>query len=84
MISSPNRDFTDEGALKTNALFWAEAITQAVNLREIKTGTGSPEGNINGSKTQIYMDETGASGAVLYIKQVDDIAGDRSLGWILV
>jgi len=50
----------------------------------IAEGTGSPEGILEASATKQYMDTTGLTGAILYIKQVDSVAGDKSLGWILV
>lgn len=57
-----------------------------VGLTGIITGDGSPEGVIEASQTQIYMDEgaTGLTGAILYIKKTADVSGDRSLGWILI
>lgn len=48
------------------------------------TGAGSPEGVVSARRTRIYMDEEGVSGAVMYIKQMDDIGGDRSLGWVAI
>lgn len=50
----------------------------------IIVGTGSPEGVIDGEQTQLYMDDSGAAGSVLYIKQLSDIGGDTSQGWILI
>lgn len=50
----------------------------------IITGSGSPEGVIEARATRLYMDTAGSAGSILYIKQVDDIAGDRTEGWILV
>jgi hypothetical protein len=47
-------------------------------------GTGSPENVIEAKQTQLYMDKTGAPGAVLYIKQVDAVGTDRKKGWVLV
>ena len=50
----------------------------------IEHGHGSPEGVMPASATQMYMDEHGTTGSVLYIKQVDSIGGDKTLGWVLV
>ena len=50
----------------------------------IMTGSGTPEGSIEGKQTQLYMDTTGTAGNVLYIKRDADIAGDKKRGWILI
>jgi hypothetical protein len=47
-------------------------------------GTGSPEGVVEAAQGQEYMDDTGASGAIKYIKRDSDIGGDKSQGWILI
>ena len=47
-------------------------------------GTGSPESNVEGNKGQAYMDDAGAAGAVLWIKQQTDIGGDTKQGWVAV
>jgi hypothetical protein len=48
------------------------------------SGAGSPEGVVQAQPTALYMDTTGSSGSILYIKQLPAIAGDRRAGWILV
>lgn len=55
-----------------------------VALLGIIPGTGSPEGVIDAGQTQLYMDDAGAAGSVLYIKRDTDIGGDTTQGWILV
>lgn len=52
--------------------------------RGLIIGTGSPEGVIEAQQGVEYMDEAGAAGSILYIKQSADIAGDRTLGWIAI
>ncbi len=71
----------DEEGRQTQELnAWVDAITRSLPLR----GVGSPEGVVEGVQTQLYMDETGSPGSVLYIKQVPSIGGDATLGWVLV
>ena len=48
------------------------------------TGSGSPEGVVEAMAEREYMDTAGIAGSILYIKQVDSIARDTKLGWILV
>lgn len=58
--------------------------TLDVSRLELIIGTGSPEGTIEAAQGREYMDEAGTSGAIKYIKRDSDIAGDRSMGWILI
>ncbi len=47
-------------------------------------GTGSPETVVSALQGQLYMDDAGAAGSVLYIKRDSDIGGDTTQGWIAV
>ena len=58
--------------------------TQLVSRLSVLNGTGSPEGVIEALPTKQYMDDAGISGSILYIKQVADIGGDKTMGWVLV
>lgn len=62
---------------------WAREITQEVNFRSLITGSGSPEGIVSARKGKEYFDDTGAPSNNRYTKQVNDVAGDETLGWIL-
>ena len=57
---------------------------EAVSKLPILIGTGSPEGVVEALETRLYMDSAGTTGTILYIKQFNDVLGDRKLGWILV
>ncbi len=63
---------------------WTRLITNEVNDRSLVFGTGSPEGVVTAKKGREYMDETGTAGNIKYIKKFDDVAGDKTLGWILI
>jgi len=63
---------------------WTNQITDEVNLRSVIVGTGSPEGVVSAKRTKKYMDDTGVPGSIEYIKQVNDVAGDETLGWVPV
>lgn len=60
---------------------WTQSITRAVNLSTIATGSGTPNGSLEAVTNKLYTDTAGPS---LYWKSVDDVAGDKSLGWVLV
>jgi hypothetical protein len=47
-------------------------------------GEGSPEGIYEAKSNRFYIDKIGGAGACLYVKVVDDIAGERKDGWVLV
>lgn len=55
-----------------------------VYQRGLIIGTGSPEGVVEAEQGEEYMDESGAAGAVKYIKQLPDIGGDRKQGWVAI
>jgi hypothetical protein len=59
---------------------WVNEITRL----DLIVGTGTPEGVVNGQVGQEYLDDAGAAGAVKFIKQLPDIAGDRTMGWVAV
>lgn len=54
------------------------------HLRGLLIGEGSPEGIVEAQQGAAYMDETGAPGAVLYMKQLADSGGDRTQGWVAI
>jgi len=58
-------------------------FTNAVVLLSPIMGSGSPEGTEKGNQWQTYIDETGSSGSIKYIKKYSDIGGDTTKGWIL-
>ena len=62
---------------------WIRLITKEVNESSLITGTGSPEGAVEARKSREYFDDTGAASNNRYTKQVDDVAGNKTLGWIL-
>lgn len=68
------------GVMSLRFRTWTQQVTRLEPLR----GTGSPEGIMPGFEDQFYVDDAGVAGAILYIKRDADIAGDRTLGWILV
>lgn len=46
---------------------------------EILSGVGSPEGVLSAKMKRQYMEETTGQ---LYIKRVNDIGGDTTMGWV--
>jgi hypothetical protein len=61
-----------------------QLFTQELANRAMIISSGSPEGVIQANQGALYMDESGTSGAILYIKKSADILGNNTQGWILV
>lgn len=55
-----------------------------VSRLDLIIGTGSPESVIEATVGRFYMDDSGASGSLLYAKKLADIGGDASQGWVAV
>lgn len=78
---SPLKPFLDEsGNLAAEARAWTQIITS----RTLIIGTGSPNGIIEAVQGAEYMDDTGTTGNIKYIKRDSDVSGDKSLGWYLI
>lgn len=78
---SPMESIVDADGLMFQAFRdWAQDITGL----DLIIGTGSPEGVVDARVGREYMDKTGITGSIKYIKRDSDIGGDRSQGWILV
>ena len=73
-ITNPNGTMTDE---------FQRWVSQMTRL-DLIVGTGSPEGVIGAQVGREYMDDAGLAGAVKFIKQLADIGGDKSQGWVAV
>ena len=56
-------------------------IIEQLRKLEILSGTGSPEGVVSASRKRLYMNDVNGD---LYVKRVDSVGGDASLGWVLV
>lgn len=70
----------EDGKMQQTFQIWVELMTDL----EVISGTGSPEGVVEARQKREYMDDAGIAGAIKYIKKLDDVGGDKSLGWILV
>lgn len=47
-------------------------------------GSGIPEGSLVAKQGILYVDIAGAAGAILYVKQLQDVGGDTSKGWVAI
>ena len=77
-----NRPLLEQSGIVTaQTRFWMDYVTLSIPI----VGSGSPEGVVEARVRQLYMNSSGATGAVLYIKRdIDDGSGDKTVGWILV
>jgi hypothetical protein len=82
-IPEPNRSIPivqQDGTPTDSFAYWLTLVTRT----DIIVGTGSPEGVVEATIGQEYMDSSGTAGSIKYIKRDADIAGDRTKGWILI
>lgn len=68
------------GIMSLDFTLWAAAVSNLLP----QSGVGSPEGVVDGVQRALYMDETGTTGSILYVKKLADIGGDTKKGWVLV
>lgn len=82
-VIQPSSDrplLNESGAPSQQFNQWLRQVT----IRMPISGTGNPEGVVEAEQFALYMDLSGTSGNILYIKRDSDIAGDKTQGWILV
>lgn len=82
-ISQPraSNPIVDDGKMMTQEFrSWVRIITE----RSLMIGSGSPDGVVSAPQGAQYMDESGSSGSILWLKRASDIGGDVTLGWVLV
>lgn len=80
-VPDANTPVVDSNGLMNDAFqIWVSRMTSL----DLLVGTGSPEGAIEAIVGREYLDQTGAAGAVKFIKQLADIGGDKSQGWVAI
>ena len=82
-VIQPNSDRSmskDGGSPSPQMNSWFKSVTD----KALIIGTGSPEGAVEATQGALYMDDSGVTGAILYIKRDADILGDKTRGWIAV
>ena len=75
-----NTPITDGNKMTDGFQRWMSQVSRL----DLIVGTGSPEGVIEATVGREYLDNTGAAGAVKFIKQLPDIGGDRTQGWVAI
>ncbi len=83
MIANPDAETSIvnvDGVMNDNFQRWVTDVTN----EGLIIGTGSPEGSIDANVGREYLDDTGLSGAIKFIKQKADILGDKTKGWVAV
>lgn len=76
-----NNPIIDEaGKMVQEFRTWTQSITRESTI----VGSGSPEGVIEASLHREYIDSTGSTGTIKYIKMLSSIGGDTKKGWTLI
>lgn len=71
----------ESGGMLQRFMNWTQDVTNAINFSAVAEGAGSPENVISAKANKQYRDTAGPN---LYWKSVDDVAGDKKKGWLLV
>ena len=79
-ILNANNPITQNDKMTEQFRAWTVLVTQYLPI----IGTGSPEGVVDARQYSLYLDSTGAAGAIEYRKMQTDIGGDTKKGWVLV
>jgi hypothetical protein len=79
-LNIDTRIMNENGSMTEEFHNWVSSVYR----RGLLVGSGSPEGNIEAEVGREYLDETGSTGAVKFIKQLPDIGGDRKQGWVAI
>ena len=78
---STDRPIVDQAGNQTQQtrLYFKTITDQALII-----GDGSPEGIVQAVEGATYQDRLGITGSIRYAKMVDDVGGDKKLGWVLI
>jgi len=72
---------TDTKGLMMEIFFnWMLNVTNLSTL----VGTGSPEGVQEARQARFYLQTDGAATQIMWVKKLNDIGGNRTLGWELI
>lgn len=47
-------------------------------------GAGTPEAAVEANQFSIYINSTGTTGTLMYVKKLTDIGNDKTKGWVAV
>jgi hypothetical protein len=76
----PHLPITDDRmVMQQSYMQWTQDISQRIPIR----GDGSPEGVVSAPQYTEYIDRTGTTGSIKWIKMLPNIAGDVKAGWVL-
>ena len=70
----------ESGGMWQSFMNWTQDITSALNFVTPASGTGTPEAVVSAKTGKFYTDTAVPN---LYWKSVDDVAGDKTKGWLL-
>ena len=69
----------ENGTMTLSFQEWQRLVTKQLPYN----GNGSPETVLIAEQYSHYYDDTAGAGSIHYIKMLDNIAGDKSKGWVL-
>ena len=75
----PSTSIVDENGKPTAQM---QVFFLQVQQQGLLIGQSTPFNTLIAPQGSFYMDETAAPGSILWVKQVDNIGGDKTKGWI--
>jgi hypothetical protein len=72
---------SEKGGMLQRFMNWTQDVTNALNFVTPTSGTGTPETVVSAKTGKFFTDTVVPN---LYWKSVDDVAGDKTKGWLLV
>lgn len=83
MINPPHRSdvvVNAEGRTEQTMRAWMDQVTELLNRLEMLEGDGDPETVVTANKKQLYFNNTGSAGTLVYVKSTD---GGKT-GWVAI
>lgn len=71
----------EDGTMFDRFMNWTQDVTSVLNFVTPTSGSGTPEGVVEAKTGKFYTDTVVPN---LYWKSVDDVAGNKSNGWLVV
>ena len=70
MINPPHRSdviITADGRTEQTMRAWIDQVTNLLNILDMLEGDGDPDGVVTANKKQLYFNNTGSAGTLVYI-----------------
>lgn len=86
MVTRVSELSTDRPIIESDGSLTLQSRTffRLITNQALIIGSGDPEGVVVAEIGATYQDSIGTAGNIRYAKRDNDIAGDRSKGWVII